>query len=220
MWKPAQVRRLSAGLGMGPMSLQAAPLGSQGPAEAQFSTKSTPLPTPQTPTPGLAAFSEASLQSASMWWAPPVCQVLWGWDWTQEERVCLPRACCREASTTRAVLGVSTLRVRVWGPSTCVCCTRIRTGLGSLGGAPLILSFTPALDHPVLAAKLCRRGGFGGGRSHLPVHSLCQFLPKNRAQTWPKAMVGDRRGFKVKGDPRARGTETRSQAHWAVVSSG
>lgn len=165
MWKPAQVRRLSAGLGMGPRSLQAAPLESQGPVEAQFSTKSTPLPIPETPTPGLAAFSEASFSQQACGGHPlcagrlPCARCLGAGTGRRKNRVCLPRACCPGTSTTPAVLGVSTLRVRVWGPSTCVCCTQIRTGLGSLGGAPLVLSFTLTLDHPVLAAKLCGRGG-------------------------------------------------------------
>ena len=227
MWKPAQVRRLSAGLGMGPRSLQAAPLGSQGPAEAQFSTKSTPLPIPETPTPGLAAFSEVSFSQQACGGHPlcagrlPCARCLGAGTGHRKNRVCLPRACCPGASTTPAVLGVSTLRVRVWGPSTCVCCTQIRTGLGSLGGGPSCPELHPHLGPPCACSEAVRKR-----RCLVEAEATSQsilfasFCLKIGHRPGQKPWWETGGGFKVKGDPRARGTETRSRAHWALVSSG
>lgn len=94
------------------------------------------------------------------------------------------------------------LRLRTL-PGTFLSCSQRGQAWGPWGGTPPRPQSLPVAPPP--QRKACGRGGFARGTNHLPAHSLCQFLPKNRAQIWPKAIVGGgQEEFRVKGPEGGR----------------
>lgn len=154
-------------------------------------------------------------------WAPPVCQVPWGWDWTQEEQG-LPSQSLLSGSQYNPCCpgGVYTEGQGLGSFHMCLLhSNQNRPGL--LGRGPSRPELHPHLGPPCACSEaVWKRRCLVEAEATSQSILFASFCLKIGHRPGQKPWWETGRGFKVKGDPRARGTETRSRAHWALVSSG